>query len=312
MPRARKAIIIAAGLILFSVAAITYVLPRIVIEINGGLFSYFLKDYSFDTLNTPEKLGLNFKELTTISRDNLKLKSILVLADSSNEKGTIIFLHGIRRHKEQFMPVAKLLSERGFNSLIPDLRSHGESEGKYITYGYFEKQDVCDLIDSVIIREKLKGGIGIWGQSMGAAIAIQAMAIDNRIDYGIFESTFSDLPKTVKDYLKRDLGFYFDWIGEFSVWRAGKIAGFNPQEISPLKIAERISKPILMVHGKLDKKININDAVDVFKKLSSPEKEFLTIPSAGHLDVWKKGGQKYFDSVFEFIEGQSAAIFNLP
>ncbi|HNW48255.1 MAG TPA: alpha/beta hydrolase [Bacteroidales bacterium] len=312
MPRARKAIIIAAGLILFSVAAITYVLPRIVIEINGGLFSYFLKDYSFDTINTPEKLGLNFKEFTTISRDNLKLKSILVLADSSNEKGTIIFLHGIRRHKEQFMPVAKLLSERGFNSLIPDLRSHGESEGKYITYGYFEKQDVSDLIDSVIIREKLKGGIGIWGQSMGAAIAMQAMAIDNRIDYGIFESTFSDLPKTVKDYLKRDLGFYFDWIGEFSVWRAGKIAGFNLHEISPLKIAERISKPILMVHGKLDKKININDAVDVFKKLSSPEKEFLTIPSAGHLDVWKKGGQKYFDSVFEFIEGQSAAIFNLP
>jgi len=93
MPRARKAIIIAAGLILFSVAAITYVLPRIVIEINGGLFSYFLKDYSFDTINAPEKLGLNFKEFTTISRDNLKLKSILVLADSSNEKGTIIFLH---------------------------------------------------------------------------------------------------------------------------------------------------------------------------------------------------------------------------
>ena len=302
MPRARKAILIVAGIILFSVAAITYVLPRIVIEINGRVFSYFLKDYTFDTLNTPEKLGLNVKEFTTISRDNLKLKSILVLADSSNEKGTIIFLHGIRRHKEQFLPVAKLLSERGFNSLIPDLRSHGESEGKYITFGYFEKQDVCDLIGSVIIKEKLKGSLGIWGQSMGAAIAIQAMAIDNRIDYGIFESTFSDLSKTVKDYLKRDLRFYFDWIGEFSVWRAGKLAGFDPQKISPLKIARSISKPILMVHGKLDKKISINDAVDVFKRLSSSEKEFLTIPLAGHLDVWEKGGQKYFNSVFEFIE----------
>jgi pimeloyl-ACP methyl ester carboxylesterase len=302
MPLARKAVIIAAGLILFSVAAITYVLPRIVIEINGGFFPYLLKDYSSDTLNTPEKFGLKAKEFTTISRDNLRLKSVLVLADITKEKGTIIFLHGIRRHKEQFMPVAKLLSERGYNSLIPDLRSHGESEGRYITYGYFEKQDVSDLIDSVIIREKLNGAIGIWGQSMGAAIAMQAMAIDDRIDYGIFESTFSDLPKTVKDYLKRDLRFYFDWIGEFSVWRAGKIAGFNPQEISPLKIAERISKPILMVHGKLDKKININDAVDVFKRLSSAQKEFLTVPSAGHLDVWEKGGQKYFERVFEFIE----------
>ena len=234
----------------------------------------------------------------------MALSLILILADSSVRKGTVILLHGIRRHKEQFIPVAKLLSERGYNSLIPDLRSHGESEGNYVTYGYFEKQDVSDMIDSIIIKNKLNGTIGVWGQSMGAAIAMQTMAIDNRIDYGIFESIFSDLPQTIKNYFKRDIGFYYDWVGEFMIWRAGKIAEFNIREVSPLKIAVNISKPVLMIHGEIDRKIKIGSAIRVFNRLKSPEKEFVIISGAGHLDIWEKGGQKYFNKVFAFIEKQ--------
>ena len=76
MSHARKAIIIGvAGLILFSFAAIIYILPETVVRVNGGILHYILKDYSFDKLNTPEKFGLDFKEFTTTSRDGLKLNS---------------------------------------------------------------------------------------------------------------------------------------------------------------------------------------------------------------------------------------------
>ena len=38
--------------------------------------------------------------------------------------------------------LAKVLHEHHFNVMIYDSRAHGESGGKYCTYGYYEKHDV--------------------------------------------------------------------------------------------------------------------------------------------------------------------------
>lgn len=87
------------------------------------------------------------------------------------------------------------------DTFIFDSRAHGESQGKYCTYGFYEKKDISAIVD--FIGPKYRNvNIGIWGNSLGAAVAIQAMEYDSRILFGIIESTFTDLSQIVFDYKK--------------------------------------------------------------------------------------------------------------
>ena len=67
-----------------------------------------------------------------------------------------------------------------------NLRGHGESRGTYCTFGYKEKYDIVSVIDEIMLDKRLSKNIGIWGQSLGGAIALQTMAIDKRIKYGVY------------------------------------------------------------------------------------------------------------------------------
>jgi cephalosporin-C deacetylase-like acetyl esterase len=48
---------------------------------------------------------------------------------------------------------------------------------------------------------------GVWGQSLGGAIGLQAIGFDKRIKFGIIESAFSSFKITVDDYFKLYAGF---------------------------------------------------------------------------------------------------------
>ena len=52
--------------------------------------------------------------------------------------------------------------EQGYSSIAIDLRAHGRSEGEYCTYGYYEKEDIAQII-SDYLRYNPDAKIGIWG-----------------------------------------------------------------------------------------------------------------------------------------------------
>jgi alpha-beta hydrolase superfamily lysophospholipase len=274
-------------------------LPKIFIEPNNIIVNLINK--SSVKLN-PKLFNLNYEAFETITKDNLQIKGYKIFTKQKDAKGTIILLHGIRAYKEHFLPICKLLSLKGYNSIIIDLRGHGESEGKYCTFGQKEKQDISLIVDEIIADNRLSNDIGIWGQSLGAAISLQVLAIDKRIKYGIIESTFSDLDIVSKAYIKRLLKIENNTISNYLINRSNKTGDFDSSKIRPMDSAKKITQPILLVHGTNDKRINIKHAELNFKNLKSSNKIFLKIKDATHLNIWKKGGSNYFKQVFSFID----------
>jgi len=128
------------------------------------------------------------------------------------------------------------------------------------------------------------------------------LANDNRICSGIIESTFSDFRTIVHDYSEDVFGFDIALLTDYLIDRAGEIADFNPDYITPYQDCFEINKPMLIVHGDADKKINISYGTKNFNNINSNRKEFLKIENAGHLDVWEKGGATYFEKVLKFLE----------
>ncbi|MEH6536210.1 MAG: alpha/beta fold hydrolase [Psychroserpens sp.] len=293
-------------LIISGISLTHFFVPRLISEIRNPVVSLIKRNrnashnLSIDTNNSDVKK----KAISINSFDGLKLSARITYSNLESSKGTIILLHGIRSNKDQFIDISNFLSENGFNSVALDSRAHGESEGNFCSFGVNEKKDIKSLIDYLSNNENLNH-FGVWGQSLGGAIGLQAMGYDDRIEYGIIESAFSDFKTTVDDYFKLYAGFSFKPFSNYLVNRAGTIAGFDQDDAKPIKYCEAINQPILIVHGYNDERINIKYARQNFSKIPSDKKEFIEVDSAKHADVWKVGGEIYFNKVLVFLNTQS-------
>ena len=286
----------------------------LIITAGGGFAFLHLKGGELITkrdrrLNeaTPEELELDYDNLVLIGQNDLELKGYWTLT-KEEPKAVVILVHGIGGNKEQMMYKADLLAQQGFDAILFDGRAHGESQGEYITYGYYEKEDVKRIVD-FIKEENDSIPIGIWGNSLGGAIALQALEADERIQFGVIESTFRSLDEVVFDYGKRVAkGVMIKQLSDYVLKRAGEEANFDPAAVRPIASAKEIEQAVLIAHGDADKRISVDNAQDLFDSLKTENKELVIVPGAGHLDMMEVGGEGYQSLLMDFVNSQVAVI----
>lgn len=290
-------IVISFLLLVLGFGLIHYIGPRVVIKTSNSRF----EAYKFIERGDITHVNSIYDSLIVKTNDGLLLHGFLIYTPSEIQKGTIVFVHGIRAGKEIFIPQAERLAIQGFNSVIFDLRAHGKSEGDYCTYGFYEKHDLRLLLDSLDSIESISRNYGVWGQSLGGAIALQTLEIDTRLKFGIIESTFSDLHTIIHDYTAYNLGFDFHALTNYVIYRSGKLGKFNIDEVVPVESAKNITQPVLVAHGEVDNRVDNNYGRQIFDNLASKQKELIIIDSAKHTNVWSKGGDEYFEKVLSFV-----------
>lgn len=299
MKRISKILMVVALILIVVFVALGNLAGRLIIQINQDMYRY-LKENS-KTIPQPSDYGLKSEQLSYVSNDGLHLNAVLVKTSHVNPKGTILLIHGIRAGKEHYLPASKLLADNGYHSVLVDLRAHGQSEGKYCTFGFYEKQDITVLIDSLNKRNDVGANIGIWGNSLGAAVSLQAMAMDKRIKFGVIESTFSDFRTVVYDYSERTIGVNIPLINDYAIWWAEWMGEFDAEKVKPSEAVKHISQPVIMIHGDVDSNIDIKYGKLNYKNLLSKDKEFIEVHNANHGNVWQVGGESYFSKVITFV-----------
>ncbi len=70
-----------------------------------------------------------------------------------------------------------------------DFSGCGQSEGDYISLGWFEKEDVSCVIKYLRENKKTIDKIGLWGRSMGAVTSIMTIK-SGEIDCVVADSAF--------------------------------------------------------------------------------------------------------------------------
>lgn len=273
--------------------------------INNVLPYAILQPQRVKATNYLEIQNVEYEEIKLVSKDSISLQGYYVKSNLDTAYASIILIHGIGGCKEHFSKLAIDLANQGYDSWLFDNRAHGESGGEYTTYGFFEKQDVSTIIDT-IEKENPESKIGIWGNSLGGAIAIQTIENDKRVDFGIIESTFTDLNQIVQDYQRRyAFGFGFQWICDLTLEKAGAIAGFNPKLVKPIESVKNIHCPILIAHGNEDENIKYEYGRQLFNSLKAEDKVFVTVDKADHYNMFSVGGEKYKYKLFTFLKRQT-------
>lgn len=202
---------------------------------------------------------------------------------SDQGRGTLVYLHGVADNRSSASGIIKRFHKLGFRVVAYDSRAHGESEGECCTYGFFEKEDLRRIVDSFD-----SGPIILFGSSLGAAVALQAAAVDERVTAVIAAEVFSDF-RTVA--IERAPVFFSSGTIERAFRIAEQKGRFKLSEVSPVNAGRKIRVPVLLIHGESDIDTTPDHAQRVYDALGGP-KRLILVPGAGHNeslngDVWQ-------------------------
>lgn len=179
----------------------------------------------------------------------------------------VILVHGqssCRRDPVLLLP-AGMLHRNGFSVLLVDLRDHGDSEvedGHYAN-GTEEYLDVLGAWDWLTATRGIPAGrIGLLGESLGAAVAIIAAGEEPRLA-ALWEGSSYANYRTIANEELRRLG-YPAFLLDAGVLMGRLMTGDDVTSKNPDgEIARMAGRPLFIVHGEADLRINVHHAHDL-------------------------------------------------
>lgn len=123
-------------------------------------------------------------------------------------RGTVFLLHGYALDHETMAPWAFWLGERGWTTVLVDLRGHGRSGGKRVGFGPLEAHDLDRLLETLRARGEATGPVVAFGDSYGASIALRWAASNPSLDSAVAIAPYAELVPAI-ERLGRD---YAPWI----------------------------------------------------------------------------------------------------
>lgn len=216
-------------------------------------------------------------------------------------KAAVLVLHGIADSKATQVETLRFLARRGVLAMAPDMRAHGDSGGKFATYGFVEKNDLS-LLRTVVEKEFPGLPVGMWGTSYGGAVALQSMEVDDQFDFAIIESTFADLRDIARQQVVNHTSLPVSGLGPYFMNEAGKLASFDPGQVSPERSMEKIKVPVLHLHGVDDEIIPIGQGRRIASHAKGEKYRFVEIKKGTHYHLKAGDPKTYDDEIAGFLD----------
>jgi pimeloyl-ACP methyl ester carboxylesterase len=204
-------------------------------------------------------------------------------------RGTVLVLHGIFARGITMLPQALALARAGYRAVLVDLRGHGRSTGKYLTYGVQEAQDVSQVIDALEQQQLVAGEIGVWGISYGATTSIHLAACDSRVRAVVAVEPFGMVRQEIRHFgylmMPEVACFVSDSQFQRIVDQAAAKAGFDPDSSDAVDAIAQASAPVLLLHGTNDWVVPYWNSI-ALQQAAPDRTERIPIPGGGHTSLW--------------------------
>lgn len=219
---------------------------------------------------------------------------------STQARGTAILFHGYAGEKSSLLGRAATLSELGFNTFLVDFTGSGGSDGNCTSVGYTEAAEVKACFDYV--QNMKEQHIVLFGTSMGAAAVLKAMDDYPLNPAGlILECPFGSLYKTVSARFSI-LGVpAFPMAGLLCFW-GGIQNGYWAFGHNPSDYAKAVTCPTLLLHGKLDERVTLDETQTIYKNLGG-RKTLKVYTDAGHDVFTPVNRENWSRDVISFVTG---------
>ncbi len=200
---------------------------------------------------------------------------------TAKPRGTVVLLHGYALAEFAMAPWAVRLAEEGWRCVLVDLRGHGKSTGKKISYGITETQDMRQLSDVLAERGDLVRPVAAMGESYGASLSLRWKAADPRVDAVVAIAPYPVLSNAVLNICHE----YAHWMPK-AFPRAGlkclpACLGVEAEELDPLSVITKHPVAALFIAADGDAISPTTDVRRLFEA-AGPESKFITVMNGTH------------------------------
>ncbi len=243
----------------------------------------------------------NAQDVQITSDDGLTLKGKWIPA--KNPKGTVIMAHGY--HSTMLIDCHlgfELFHRLGWNILAPHQRSHGESQGRYITFGVKESRDMARWV-AYHNSHISTGPVVLFGISMGAStmLYLADKSLPDNVKAIIADCGFTSpaeiIASVFQDVIHVPPGPIL-WVTNAC---ARLVAGFGLWEQDTRKTLANSRLPVLLIHGTGDDFVPCSMTQQAYDACTSP-RELLLVEGAEHGMSYVKDAFAYTKTVIEFLK----------
>eukprot|EP00013_Stygamoeba_regulata_P022457 CAMPEP_0177652118 /NCGR_PEP_ID=MMETSP0447-20121125/12934_1 /TAXON_ID=0 /ORGANISM="Stygamoeba regulata, Strain BSH-02190019" /LENGTH=455 /DNA_ID=CAMNT_0019155291 /DNA_START=169 /DNA_END=1536 /DNA_ORIENTATION=+ len=237
---------------------------------------------------------------------------------SKPQQTTIVCVHGGGRDRRAWLRHLPIFYERGYSTLLFDLREHGQSDGtgRGFSYGCVECLDVSAAVKYAKERSGLPK-VAVVATSVGATASILAAADDDNICGVVAENPLtraSDLIAQVYwqglDYAlgpKISRTFVFKWLGRFIIavflYRIGAVSedSLFADNRGAVDLVHRLGgRPLLLMHGTSDRIIPYSHSQRIYHHAMKPKTLWL-VEGGVHCALYDQNKEEYVRHVTEFL-----------
>ncbi len=239
------------------------------------------------------------EEIRLRSPHGYDLYGLFIPAPDSRK--TVILCHGHTYTLYGSVKYIEIFRKRGYNVLLYEHRYHGRSGGPNVTFGYYEKDDLRACVDWV--QERFGAGceIGIHGESLGAAVALQHAAIDPRPTFYIADCPYASAREEFAYRLKVEYHLPAFPLLPLASWITGLRSGFTFDKAAPIAGIDQVTTPILFIHGLDDRYIPPESSLRLHERKPGLKALYL-VPEARHARAYWTNRREYDRKVGLFLD----------
>ncbi|MFP4589325.1 MAG: alpha/beta hydrolase [Candidatus Bipolaricaulota bacterium] len=247
---------------------------------------------------TPASLGLPYEDVEFQTGDKKELKGWFIDSDGGQ---CVILASGKGENKWDMLKYAPFLYEGGYDVLLFDPRSAGESEGDKYAFGYFESRDIIRAVEYLQERQG-NYKVAVLGRSAGATAALLAALDEPRINAVIADSPYADLKMASGSYGDYGHDPVFNTIFPIYCWGGEQMLGVDVcQEVNVGNQIEQLDQPVLFIHGLDDTTLVPANSRLLHENTAEP-KELWLLEDVEHVRAFEDRPEKYEERVISFLD----------
>lgn len=243
----------------------------------------------------------NLEPVTIQSHDELTLSANIL--HNADDKRFIALVHCYHSTSmRDFGSAAKYYYRMGYSLLLIDLRAHGASGGKVITFGLNERKDIARWVR--MLSERFGPDIRVFlnGLSLGAATVTMAAGsgLPPCVKGIIADCGFTSPIAIVRHIMRRDYHLRFPPM----IWALNAIfylrTGMGLWDYSTTVAMKENRIPMLFIHGGADDFVPTSMSIESCEACAGP-KELYIVPGAAHAVSYLRDARGYMDRVSRFL-----------
>lgn len=244
-----------------------------------------------------------YEEVGIVNHRGRKLVGYYFSAKNPTNK-VCLAIHGYNSTGlREYMYYAPMYLEKlGMNLLLVDDEGHGQSEGKYIGFGYFDRLDCMQWANRLVEQLGQDCEILLQGLSMGAATVLMAAGEDDickNVRWVLADCGYTCLKDEMMHLAKMPRMLTILPYKIASLW-CRMLAGYFFGRANTLKYVPKIKVPTLFVHGQEDDFVPARMVQPLYDACNAP-KTLRLVAGAAHVESFLADRQGYEDAIIELM-----------